>query len=351
MMSKIWSGMKFLGRWLGPALTLLALGFVLFPISPFGDAAKIPALTGAVVSVIALLAGIKSERVGSRRVLAVCFMLGLTYWGWSSWAEGRGYATETVSFDNQGAHLVGTLYLPERNASGHMGKVPGIVFLSGSGAAPRRYYSIFAVVFARAGYVTLLYDKRGVGDSTPKAVTRSIFDTDADNDYELLAEDAAAALSLLQKRPEVRADAVGVGGVSQGGIIAPRAAELNANAAFMLNLCAATTSLYEIIEFQTPKTDHSDSNIAKLKLRFTRNFDPKPSLRALNIPALWLMASEDTLVDNKATIRDLDALRKMGKPYEYRMIGGAWHGLFIGPKELVLETINAWLARMAETRH
>lgn len=65
-----------------------------------------------------------------------------------------------------------------------------------------------------------------------------------------------------------------------------------------------------------------------------------PSLHALNIPGLWVMADGDTLVPNKASIRDLESLRQLGKSYEYRIICGAWHGLFFGPRKLVLNTID-----------
>jgi dienelactone hydrolase len=341
MMRRIWRGLKFLGRWLGPGLILLSLSLVFFPITPFGDAASMPALAGAIVCAIAWLFARRPELRAHRTILASCAAVGLAYWGWSAWDEGRGYRQQTVSFDNQGARLVGTLYLPDRRD-----RVPGLVFLPGSGAVPRHYYRSYAAHFAKAGYAVLLYDKRGIGDSSGKVTTRSFLDTDADNDFELLASDASAALSFLIARKEVRSDAAGIGGVSEGGWIAPRAAEINGHAAFLLNITSPTPTLYQVVEWQITSQNLGARELAAAKRRFKADFDPLPSLRALTIPGLWVLAASDTMVPNQATMRDLDAMRKLGKAYDYRVIPGAWHGLVIAPKKPVLDTIDTWLAQV-----
>src|SRR5262249_34825187 len=78
---------------------------------------------------------------------------------------------------------------------------------------------------ARLGFVTLIYDKRGVGGSTGDFQTASIED---------LADDAIAGVHALQARADVRHDKVGITGVSQGGWIAPSAATRTSDVVFVL---------------------------------------------------------------------------------------------------------------------
>ena len=167
----------------------------------------------------------------------------------------------------------------------------------------------------------------------------------------LLASDAAAALTLLASRAEVRREMLGIGGVSEGGLIAPQAAALNGHAAFTLNLTSFTTTLFEAMTYQNASHNGSAQQLAGAKRWFGKDYDPMPSLRALSVPGFWLMADGDTMVPNRASIRNLESLRKLGKPYQYRVIPGAWHGLVFGPKALVLDTIDTWLAQVtAESR-
>ena len=48
-MRTFWNVLKALGRWLGPALVLLALWLILFPIGPWGNGADMPAMVGGLV--------------------------------------------------------------------------------------------------------------------------------------------------------------------------------------------------------------------------------------------------------------------------------------------------------------
>lgn len=331
---RLWAIAKFLGRWLGPVLLLLAIWSFFFVEGAWGDFSGSVAVLGGVVTVLAWLFMRAPERRTRRLLFAAAASIAFLYYGWTQWDVRQGYSEEIVSFDNEGAHLVGTLYLPERS-----GKFPGMVLLGESGATPHTYYRPIAAHFARTGFAVLVYDKRGVGDST--GVREARFFTDVHRNLEPLARDAAAGLAFLAQRPEVRPEAVGFHGISEGGLIAPRAAVLNGRAAYILANSSTPDSLYSIIEHQNGK-----AGLAKAKHWFGKDFDPLPSLRAIDIPSLWVMASEDTLVRNDASIRILKNLQASGKPIEYRVIPGAWHGLFIAPKQLSLDTIDTWLARV-----
>jgi len=117
------------------------------------------------------------------------------------------YTTEAVRFSNGQVTLAGSLLLPP-GASPH----PAIVFVHGSGAEARYASRYLADRFARAGFVALIYDKRGVGQSGGDW-RRSTFED--------LAGDAVAAIQVLSADRRVKANAIGIHGHSQGGTLAP----------------------------------------------------------------------------------------------------------------------------------
>ncbi|MFE4695386.1 alpha/beta hydrolase family protein [Streptomyces sp. NPDC056749] len=118
----------------------------------------------------------------------------------------------TVAADD-GTPLAGTLTLPA-GPSPH----PAVLLLHGSGPldrdgnTPKLVMDLarpMAEALAAAGIATLRYDRRGAG-STPGDWRASGF---TDN-----REDAAAALRALAARPDIRAEAVGVVGHSEGAL-------------------------------------------------------------------------------------------------------------------------------------
>lgn len=118
----------------------------------------------------------------------------------------------TVAADD-GTPLAGTLTLPA-GPSPH----PAVLLLHGSGPldrdgnTPKLVMDLarpMAEALAAAGIATLRYDRRGAG-STPGDWRASGF---TDN-----REDAAAALRALAARPDIRSEAVGVIGHSEGAL-------------------------------------------------------------------------------------------------------------------------------------
>lgn len=376
-MRRIWAGLKLIGRWLGPILIALAVYLFIIPPTPFGDVSATVAFLGGVVTAIAALLARGSDHRKRRKWLAFGAMCGLAYFGWSTWESKQGFHTENVSFDNQGARLTGTLYLPDRP-----NKVPGIVLVHGSGPAPRFINSPIAQHLAQAGYAVLSYDKRGIGDSTGHyggGTDREI----CPENFNLLASDASAGMKLLANRPEVRADAIGLFGQSQAGWIVPRVAVLNGKAAFMVLLVGPTTSAQAIVRHEKVRLglDHTAghaSSLADMLVLFGKggrdvpegytadqayalaqtkkiafpcaDFDPVIDLGALNIPGLWVLGKEDWIVPYGVTTQSLERLRQLGKPYQYRLIPGAGHTLSGGPKGMVWDTIDTWLARETATK-
>ena len=108
------------------------------------------------------------------------------------------FKQEEVSFRNGDVTLSGTLLLP-------LTKEPhtAVVFLHGAGAEGRFASRFLAEHFTRYGIAALIYDKRGVGKSTGDW-RRS--------DFSDLAEDAIAAVCLLQQRKEINPQQIGIYG-------------------------------------------------------------------------------------------------------------------------------------------
>src|ERR687897_587767 len=94
------------------------------------------------------------------------------------------------------------------------GSRAAMALIHGSGPGPRELRRADAEAFAREGIVTLIYDKRTEGYSESGLGERS---------YELLAQDALAAVRALRAHPEGDPGAVGLWGRSEGGWVGPLA--------------------------------------------------------------------------------------------------------------------------------
>ncbi|HET6553391.1 MAG TPA: alpha/beta hydrolase [Dyella sp.] len=114
-------------------------------------------------------------------------------------------------FKSHGTELAGMLIEPAQAA----GKPPLVVFVHGSEKTPG-IGGYYPYVFAAEGLAVFAYDKRGTGASGG----------DYTQNFELLADDAAAALGRARKLADGRYSRAGFFGGSQGGWVAPRAAAL-----------------------------------------------------------------------------------------------------------------------------
>jgi uncharacterized protein len=353
-----------LARTCGPVLVLIGVGLLFSDITllrillPFRFIVAECSLIGSVVSVIAWYFG---KRAGAGRVGQSILLLsavgGLIFGILQYRAESLAYRQTFISFDNQDAQLVGTLYLPNRPAPS-----PGIVIVHGSGRFWRRFYHVFADHLVRAGYAVLLYDKRGVGASSGHYEGANNVSTE---NIELLASDASAALRALAHCREVRPDAVGFWGISQAGWIIPRAAVLNGHAAFMVIVSGPTTTTGEELEYSRITGDHDPHNGMTpqdaerlMSEKAPSGFDPAPDLETLNIPGLWLHGDRDWSIPAIKSVRILQRLiTQSNKPYEYRIFNGAGHSLVLPRQKGVRfipelapgywQVTEDWLARIA----
>lgn len=113
---------------------------------------------------------------------------------------------EDVQIASGTVTLAATLVLPP-GAGPH----PAVVWIHGRGKQARGGFRGWARLLAERGVASLIYDKRGAGQSTG--------DYDAASKYDL-ANDAIAAISFLGKRKEIDRTQIGIRGNSAGGWVA-----------------------------------------------------------------------------------------------------------------------------------
>jgi dienelactone hydrolase len=142
---------------------------------------------------------------------------------------------EQVSFRNGDVSLAGTLVRPVA-----AGRHPAVVMLHSSGHqsrnGPAAYFRLLANHFAAEGIATLIYDKRGVDQSTGDWNTAS---------FEDLADDGAKAVELLRRREDIDPNRIGLWGISQGGWLAPLLASRSKDVSFFLTVSGAAVGTAE----------------------------------------------------------------------------------------------------------
>ncbi|MBK9055098.1 MAG: alpha/beta hydrolase [Chloroflexi bacterium] len=267
------------------------------------------------------------------------------------------YSEEEVTFTNGDVTLAGTLLIPEGP-----GPHPAAVMIHGSDPARRTsgFYRAWADWLVHQGLAVLLYDKRGVGDSTGH-YAEFASDTNLDN----LAGDALAGVQMLKTRPEIDPARIGIQGPSQAGWVGPRAAAQSPDVAFMVMLVGPTVSpsqesLQEQLEIQRllGANNLTDEEItAQILAAGSSSFDPVDYLEPLTIPVLWLYGGRDRSIPTYASMAVLEQLDKPNFTIELFPTGN--HGLFDaqtgwddefpylpGAVPGLFTTIETWLAEV-----
>jgi alpha-beta hydrolase superfamily lysophospholipase len=173
------------------------------------------------------------------------------------------YTLENITFASGGMKLAGTIVAPRAP-----GKHAAVVLLQGSGPETRWGTNRFiADRMARAGVVTLIYDKRGSGESTGDWRTA---------DYNDLAKDALSAVEVLRRRTDVDEKRLGLHGHSQGGIVAANAARLSpSSVAFIV---AEDTVVGPVWQQDLYRVSHA----------LSREFRPEAAASAMRLYTLFL---------------------------------------------------------------
>jgi pimeloyl-ACP methyl ester carboxylesterase len=190
--------------------------------------------------------------------------------------------------------------------------LPGAVVVHGSGRSERAMYRYAADRLTAMGMAVVLYDKRGVGQSTGR-----YRDVTTENSQEALAEladDARRALAVLASHRQVDPARVGLFGVSQAGWILPLAADGHPGVPFLVVVSGPAVSVGFEIRHGRLNGEGSESiseaELAKQLAAFRgpHGYEPAATLRRLRTPTLWIMGDRDQNLPLRETLEVLDSL-------------------------------------------
>lgn len=137
-----------------------------------------------------------------------------------------GFSNEEVIVEGPAGDLSAEVIIPPGE-----GPFPGVVFLHGSGPQPKDANRFSAFALAEEGIASIIFDKRGVGQS--KGNWQGA-------DFEELAQDGIAVASYFSSLNQI--DYIGFFGHSQGGWIGPLAASLWGETAFVISSAGPAVS-------------------------------------------------------------------------------------------------------------
>jgi hypothetical protein len=289
-------------------------------------------------------------------------------------AQGRRikFDVTDTSFTSHGTSLVGRLVLPQGTAV-----VPIVILLHDSA---RESYALQRMLPAE-GVGAFVYDKRGTGGS----------DGSYSQDFDALADDAVAAMREAKRLAGSRAGRIGYQAGSQGGWVAPLAAN-RAPVDFVIVCFGLAVSVIDEdqqeVEIEMREKGHTPAEIASAQevaraaelifasgftegfaefdavrakykdapwfkdlhgnytyfflpysesqLReMTANFrwgtpfhyDPMPTLRAATTPQLWILGGEDYEAPSAETSRRIRSLIAQALPFTLAVYPQAEHGI------------------------
>lgn len=291
-------------------------------------------------------------------------------------AEARRVALPTypVTFLSGAERLYGELVLPAE------GPPKAIVVLQyGSGRESAVYNNYVQHLLPLKGVAVFVFDKRGTGRSTGGYSA----------DFPALADDMAAAIDAVRARPEVAGVPLGVMGESQGGWVAPLAADrrhvdfvvvsyglavspieedrsevAQSVRAFGPAALARAEALHDaatrvitsrfregLPELERLKalnagepwianlggdytgllvaTPAADIDKVRMAFDFPIDFtyEPGPVLAGLRTPSLWVLAGRDTEAPHEGTLAVLRKLQAQGSPVDIAIFPEADHGM------------------------
>jgi uncharacterized protein len=281
-----------------------------------------------------------------------------------------------TTFVSGGVKLVGRLIMPKGR-----GKAPVVVLIHGSEHDSARDFYSLQRMFPAQGIGAFVYDKRGTGASGG-AYTQ---------DFETLAEDAVLATREARRLGGARVGRIGYQGGSEGGWVAPLAAEKAPVDFTIVSFGLAVTILEEDQQSvaldmyfhhhqaDTPKAlelaragehvfetggqegyeafdalrqndkgepwykdVHGDflffilpldkAQIDQAAKQFGSEpppfrYEPMPVLRRSTTPQLWVLGGDDLDAPSAETSRRIKSLIAVGKPYILAVYPGAEHGM------------------------
>jgi pimeloyl-ACP methyl ester carboxylesterase len=284
--------------------------------------------------------------------------------------------TDTVFEGRDGIKLAGRLVLPKSKAP-----VPIVVLVHGAENTSAIESYALQRLFPAEGVGAFVYDKRGTGGSAGKYT----------QDFDVLADDAVAAMREAKRIAGARASRIGYQGGSQGGWVTPLAATRGPTDFIIVCFGLAISVIdedQEEVALEMRLKGHSQEETAKalevaaaaeavFESGFTKGFecfdslrakyrneswykdlhgnythlllpysetelrekgkryafgtpfryDPMPTLRTVNTPQLWILGEDDLEAPSAETSRRIKTLIAEGKPITLAVYPGAEHGM------------------------
>jgi uncharacterized protein len=265
-----------------------------------------------------------------RRCLIVPTLLLFSLWAAKQTVQAQ-VVEEEVSFHSGDITLHGIVLIPAQSEPG-----PAIALIHGAGLGLRDENRAVAEAFASAGFLVLIYDKRTEGYSPDPIGGRS---------YSLLADDAIAAVQMLQQRDDVDPAQVGLWGLSEGGWVAPLAATRSDDVAFVITVAGGGIGPTEQTAWATEGelrrqgvtsagslralADHTYRFLVSAELFAEGTYDPVPVLEELQQPILAIWGAADRIMPATASARVMqEALERSGHQHHVlRLIPNASHNI------------------------
>lgn len=236
-----------------------------------------------------------------------------------------------------------------------VGRYPAVALVHGAGPGGRSRLIALADSFARAGIVTLAYDKRTVGYST---VTN--------RDFGLLAEDALAGVRLLRERDDVDPLRVGLWGISEGGgwVVPIAASRAPDEVAFAVLVSAPMVTPKQQVLWGAETGLDGLGAPKGLRSAVARalgmggfgyvDHDPLPVMERVGQPVLAIYGTRDTAVPVVQSSKEMAAALRLGgnRSYAIRFFAGADHGLRAGDGWFApgyLRTMMGWIEGLPAT--
>ncbi|HEX6627919.1 MAG TPA: alpha/beta hydrolase, partial [Gemmatimonadaceae bacterium] len=299
--------------------------------------------------------------------------------------------------------LGGKLVLPSRK-----GPFPAAIFVTGSDPDTREAWQLEARALAEAGVASLLYDKRGVGESSGANHDLASWDD--------LAGDVKGAIAYLRSRPDlIDPNRIGLVGQSQGTWIIAKVAAQDPRIAFLVSISGSGISgaeqetyrtgalmkadgfsdaevararAFQRQKFRVAKTglgwEALDSTMKKLRADSTRwfpgygtgaatrtlaslrmygvlqfNYDPTRDLQKIKAPVLVIMGERDRVFPPQIVVDRMGAALRAGgnTNWSARILPGVGHGMgtpqTIGGRTfryavspLFLQTLVGWVSNV-----